>query len=982
MATKQTQPVILPVRMQLRPDAFKDLEMHVLELPYQDPVRAFMAELGKVVKRTQWWHYPPYRQLNNAIVACAPTVVHGFEKYGRDNNRGRRMLAVGKHNGYPQLQYPFAEKIAHVIRVWIHQWGQKKYIKKHTDKRLADAWQKLEKAVDKEPDTHWKEISTAVFTGDVYRENSLAFQAIPSLLATLLHEKTSEIGRDQRLIRWRRAQDDNNSFCVVSQPLPISFQKKSGGPLGKIEDREGFFTYKLVFRVQLQTGRQKPWIHVFLHCQRYVDRPFRKNRRGNNITVLTGLNQNRLDGWERDTTLIRLQASPYPDSEYVKWRNELPELLEAIAARPLAELELIYKDPKSFWQSNNPMKDEYYIPYVEGYRYSHQATNPVATGFGLAERSEVINMTCCDILRNVLEPDDYLEPDEAVFEKGVTPFVLQQFDELSKSSRTLTEKQAQKIGIGQSFSERQQHKRDTDRKQRRERQHIPIEAIGRALRGEKLTLFIFYRMESTKVALLQQLRDAFLLNREDNLPSNVSVVDHLIYSEQLLDPLDSGNLSPVDKYRSPSAQPKEFEKDWNVQMRRSHCKRRESWREVLKQTKHKSLQKSNCQVAFIELKKEPTKREEFHFTQSAKGAIREACAREHVLSQMLLPVTLKSDQKKQVTGRDKGRVQNAVQDLIGRQLGILYGTLGDVYMRVGMPPQIAPKLDVIAFCITETQLKILYCCAVRIRANGEVDVRLPQNDRWIPYHEAGWTVGKLFGKARSRKQEEERNPIRLSKEEVNNFLEEVLTTSLDRPTVALIKAAKWRNQNIGWEQLAVGPLFERMNILEFRKQKRETPKVYRREDPQLNNLLCVVRLRIGEETPDYVTNKETWRTDNLARDLPQLSGFIDITEQNIFHYLSIGQLPGTIPNPQARKTKEDPYKSEDGGGVAFKHQQIVEMLPFFVHPDFHNVESIKALCRIPHYLRFSPAWSMGNTVLPYPMHLGDCLLEDQLCILE
>ena len=493
MANKQTQPIILPTRMQLRTDAFKDLEMRVLELPYQEPIRAFMAELGKVVKRIQWWHYPPYRQLNNAIVACAPTVVHGFEKYRRDENRGRRMLAVGKRNGYPQLQYPSVEKIAHVIRVWIHQWGQNKYIKKHTDRKLAEAWFQLEQAVDRESDTGWQEISTAVFTGSVYRENSLAFQAIPSLLATLLHEETSKVGRDQRPIKWRRAQDDNNSFCVVSQPLPISFQKKGGGPLGKIEDREGFFTYKLVFRVQLQTGRQKPWIHVFLHCQRYVDRSFRKNRRGNNITVLTGLNQDRLNGWERDTTLVRLQASPYPNSEHIKWRNKLPELLEAIAARPLADLESIYKDPKSFWQSNDPVRDEYYIPYVEGYKYGHQATNPVATGFGLAERSEIIDTTCCGILRHVLQPDSCLEPDRSTFKKGPLPFVLQRFNELSKSPKLLTEKQAQKMGIGQSYSERQQYKEETNHKQRAERQHIPVEAIDRALRGERLTLFIFYR---------------------------------------------------------------------------------------------------------------------------------------------------------------------------------------------------------------------------------------------------------------------------------------------------------------------------------------------------------------------------------------------------------------------------------------------------------------------------------------------------------
>ena len=43
---------------------------------------------------------------------------------------------------------------------------------------------------------------------------------------------------------------------------------------------------------------------------------------------------------------------------------------------------------------------------------------------------------------------------------------------------------------------------------------------------------------------------------------------------------------------------------------------------------------------------------------------------------------------------------------------------------------------------------------------------------------------------------------------------------------------------------------------------------------------------------------------------------------------------------------------------------------------------MKRLCRVPHYLRFSPAWSIGNLLLPYPMHLGEQLIDDQLCILN
>ena len=60
---------------------------------------------------------------------------------------------------------------------------------------------------------------------------------------------------------------------------------------------------------------------------------------------------------------------------------------------------------------------------------------------------------------------------------------------------------------------------------------------------------------------------------------------------------------------------------------------------------------------------------------------------------------------------------------------------------------------------------------------------------------------------------------------------------------------------------------------------------------------------------------------------------------------------------------------------------MIEMLPFFVRADFYTEEKIKALCRVPHYLRTSPAYTKGNIRQPYPMHIGINLIEDLLCIL-
>ena len=993
MAKQKTHPpIVLPARMRLRPNAFKDLEVAVFDLPYREPIWQFMQALRKSMgKAPMWWHYPPYRLLNDAIAACTPTVVHGFKKYGKGGSR--RMLSVGKRDGNPALQYPSEDKIAHLIRVWINHWGRSPALKRHIEGKLEDQWDTLESAIDKEPDTGWRRIDPAVFSEEIFSEDGLAFEAVPSLLATLLHDQTSTVGAERREIKWRRSQDESNSFCVVSQPLPISFLKE-GGRFGPSEMKQGFFAYKLVFGVQLQTGRDYPWIYPSLHCQRYASQPLRKNKRGSSITLLAGINQDRLEGWGRDTTLVRLKALPYTSQKWAKWAEQLPELLSDVNARSLVNPYDVYQNPQAFWQlpiaeATQPITDEFYIPHVEGYRYPNNSSQPVATGFGLAERSEIIEQTCCGLLESVLQPDTYLEADELIFSPSSLPLPLQTFSDISKPPDIISKEQAAKQGIDTAKEARQQHKVEANRAQRKERQGIPQEAIRRALAGKELIVFTIYRSEDTKLAIHQQLRNAFLLNSEAGFPAHITVKDCPIYDAELLKPLTVGELEPAERHKSPHNQRPGFDQQWKAQIRKSRSHKRESWRVFIQALKSLKNGRNICQVAFIELPEEPSDTKVFHKDQGIKGVVREACAREKVLSQMILPVKLKADEQEEMKGQNRGRVQNAVHDLVGRQLGVLYGRPDSIYQTMGLPLAIAQNLDIIAFCITETKLDVLYCCAIRLSANGGVDVQLPnpdnlpENDHWIPYHEAGWNMGELFGKSRIKREKkgEDSHPIKLSKAALNSFIETVLSTQLERPTIALIKAKKWRNFDIGWNQLTVRSLSDRLDVLEFKKNKQDRPTRYQRDDQRFDNLLGVIRIRTDEETPQYITNRGTWQDDSLSKDLSQLSGFIDVTEHNVFHYFSIGRLPSTVGKAQSKKSSVDLYKSEDGGGIAFKHQQMVEMLPFFVRPDFQTAERLKALCRVPHYLRFSPAWSMGNIVLPYPMHLGDQLLNDQLCIL-
>jgi len=78
------------------------------------------------------------------------------------------------------------------------------------------------------------------------------------------------------------------------------------------------------------------------------------------------------------------------------------------------------------------------------------------------------------------------------------------------------------------------------------------------------------------------------------------------------------------------------------------------------------------------------------------------------------------------------------------------------------------------------------------------------------------------------------------------------------------------------------------------------------------------------------------------------------------------------------KQTNDVYSFSDGADTAHKHQQAVEMALLFHQPE----DDIAAWLRLPHLLRVSPAWSGGNVVLPYPIHLAKDLVKDMLDVVK
>lgn len=981
-------PVVLPARMGMKVDAFKGFDIAVLQMPYQEEIKIFLDRIKEILRKLEVWQYPSYRLLNNAIVACAPTLVHGFEKL---DNGTRQMLAVGKPildaNGNVMgttLCYPAEDQLAQLMRLWIQAWpSQQKWLNDCIKGEGKGAWNDFQQALQAAPQTKWRTIGADALVNNISAEGGLGYRAIPSLLATLLDNTTSIIGGQERLVCWRKMQDRENRLAVTSNPLPISFMRKSGFTE---KASAGFFTYKLEFQVHTQAGRKEPWIHVFLRCQRYAEECLTKNKRGSEITIFVGMNEERLTGWGRDSTLVRLNAKPYPTENHAGWADNLSGLLAEFKARLLKSPFELYQNPKNFWKGMDTLStdDEYYILHTEGYKYGH-STHSVMTGFGLPERSEVIERTCCESLGDILQPDTYFEPDSASFGKSF-PLVLWTFSELAQSPSLITKAQAKKEGLSeeQRYQQRQQRKQA----QRKERQLIVTEAVKRALRGEQFSILLIYREKDTYDVLLHYLRDAFLLNDGDPFPENVFIIPKQIMDPVLCQPLDMDGLDPGVRNSHPSRWPHDFKEQWTQQLCKARQQKSLAWDKFLSDL---PLNDNTCYMALIELPKEPESTRTFHSSQSIKGIVREACARKGISSQMLHPVrwTLNKKSAQQTLSEgEKGRASNAVQEVVNRHIGALYGIPAEIYTQIGISNTLSQELDVIAFCLKTTQNGVRYGCATRLQASGKVDVLLPQDKgHWRAYAKAGPNVGYQFAEARKdlrngKIPDKSNSTIRLSSDELSRFIEETITQHIYRPTLIIVEASNWRNKSDGgWIQLQNPRLASSLDKLEFGKYP--SLQIYNRDDSSLNNIVAIIRLRQGDETPQYITNRDNWQKDEARpiRDLYQLSGFIDKTATQVFHYFSIGRLQATIQGPQTKRSQEDPYKLEDGGGIAFKHQQMIELVPFFVRKDFSNKDGLTALCRVPHYLRFSPAWSMGNVILPYPTHLGNQLIEDQLCIL-
>jgi hypothetical protein len=892
----------------------KGLEIWTLDFPFDREIWQYKTkvEQGLRSRGERDEISVPYRQLNNALMAVSPTLTHGFEWV---QGRGRLAMAVGTPASPARLPEP--EDIRHIIREWAGWWMERPYIQEEI---LAEEWATMRKGLMTAinaplPKWLWRQVPVEALLRSFDPNESLNYQALPSLFAALLDGKTLVLGGTP--IQWRKVQDANSKKLslvgfTAGSPIWTSYRVKD---YRKSKAGEGFFAYKLEFNLQTQAGRSDPWLFLSLHIQRYGSEALTRDNQPRRIAILSAANRARLDNFPVDSTLAKLQISGGIGDP--RWDSDLAEILQRIGATALRNPADVLADPRRYWRSpdsrSNYVEDEYYVIHAEGYDYDDAGSgHQLEAGSSMVERAELFEAAAVEHLP-MLVPDRPLQPDKPAPSGQKRPRAMRDFEFMSRTNLAPDEVE---------------------------------NVVRRALRGEEILVAILWHHEDTLRGVREALCRAFQLQPGQPFPANVCLIDAYI-EYALLEGLES--------------EKGQFDKSRHERIR--------GWRNFL-QT---NLPRHSNHFAIVELL--DRKR-----SWQVKGAARTACAQEGITSQMVQPVRLREDSAGKVVylggrGRHRHRAESVAREIALRHIGGLYGHPQEVYQAAGVKEE---ELEVLALYLHTTKGNIRYPLAAKIAYDGAVEVLLPHRKEWLRYGNAAPVLGNLFasewrntryrsGKREIMKWKKEESALWYDNMALSRFLLRVLK-GLQKPTIAVIEADIWRRDGI-WPQLRNPDLPKKWRTLDFSPHDR----VYERDDPQFANLLGIIRMRTEDETPQYFTD--------TRRGFSQLAGFVDNATGDLLHYFSIGGRLVTAKGQDRPPTRYATMLDETGAGVPYKYPQVVELVPFFVRSDYQTEEGLVQLCRVPHYLRVSPAWPQGNITQLYPMHLARQLVEDQLCIL-
>jgi len=196
---------LLPARMSLNLDALSELRFATLDFPFAKALQAFEVELTNAYnnkhrrdpnEKLAYEHRPPFRQLNTALMACCPVLVHAFEKY----SDVRRMVAIDRVEIDPETrairsigsQFPATDAFRELIETWIDQWMINTELIElvNDDPTLRSAMKALKKALA-QAETAWQEdVTLRDLVNGLSRDDAMGYDIIPAAIIALLHGQT------------------------------------------------------------------------------------------------------------------------------------------------------------------------------------------------------------------------------------------------------------------------------------------------------------------------------------------------------------------------------------------------------------------------------------------------------------------------------------------------------------------------------------------------------------------------------------------------------------------------------------------------------------------------------------------------------------------------------------------------------------------------------------------------------------------------
>lgn len=930
---------IVPMRFRIDETYLRNLAVSFSNFAYERDCLDFLDNMKRLSPRDHP-ETPPYRRLNTVLTALAPTLAHPFMTFRNVDTQQleRQMLVVGVDVAYR----PQPEQMSDLLYEWGNQWGKNSFAKiingtgKDAHQRLLDRLQ--------EPAQRWQETDAAFLFRHLDAGTRAGYRAIPSVLASLLAGQTSRI--HEKTVTWRLIQDGDSGLAVISNPFESAFEDENPITHQK-EPKTGTFAYKLEFRLQTQVGSPHQWLHLYVRCSRYVDEKLKDANWNRDVSVKIGINQPRLSGWNWSPTLVTLPLTGGVTNP--RWQDDPAQLLSAMQARNLVIPDQLLQAPQDYrTASAKSMGDEYFVLHAEGLKPKHK----VKTGFDFAELREVANAVS-DLLGLELSDHQTLVsdiPTRQMYLSGL-PLIMHDMGDLKNK----------KFGRKPP----QVSEKEKEQQNQLERKKVIFAALRRAANNQQISIVLCGSDTLSQTILEQELRQDLFLEKDEPWPEDIQlIISSTPVPGTLLAPLDRGQLDPRDHYKKfpTPADRRKYLADWKTQMRKAFREKTREWENYLS-----SLLPADpgYVLPLIGLRKLDTKTT--YPDQHIKGAVRWTCNKLGWASQTFFP--LKLNKKGEVTTESQARAHNSVADLIYRQTGLLYDRPFDLYLKAGIPQEQAEHLHVITlFKLRKYEPRMDYPMAVRLCPDGTFQALLPHKpQQWQPFIEARQELGKIF----MRGKEED---LCLAKDALARFAAQIFTQTYHEPTLVLLEAQDWRNRDL-FPQFANGKtaLKDQLDLTHVKTVER----LYRQEDLPHLRIIRVRTLGSSGETPQYFAVQADNEEIKEDKDLSHLTGFIDTqAESEFFHYLSVGRLPTTAAKEQ--RGKPGLYKADEGGGIAFRHQTVVEFVPFFLQKG----DNPQAWCHIPHFLRISPGWDGGNIVLPYPMHLAKCLLEDQLCILD